>query len=58
MNGLSKGKLSFQIVICLSAIASSKADWTFEGALFISSARIKLLKIGHFFTSKLFVFEL
>jgi hypothetical protein len=36
-------------VTCFSAIASSNADCTLDGALLISSANTKLEKIGHFF---------
>ena len=39
-------------MICRSCIASSDADWTFAGALFISSAKIKSEKIGPFFIEK------
>jgi hypothetical protein len=48
-------KVSSQIVTCFSAIASNKADWTFDGALFISSANTKLENIGHFLTENSFV---
>gem|GEM_PF-777883 len=56
--GVSSLKVLFHILTCFSAIASSRADCTLEGALFISSASIKFVKIGHFFTSNSFVFGL
>ena len=46
-------KVSSPIVTCFSCMASSNADCTLAGALFISSAKTKFAKIGPFFTEKL-----
>ena len=45
-NRPSSGKVCSPMVTCRSCMASSKADWTFDGARLISSARMKLAKIG------------
>ncbi len=45
-NGLGSGYEVSPMVTCFSCMASRRADWTFAGARLISSARMRLLKMG------------
>ena len=47
-NGFGRIYVSSPMVTCLSCIASRRADCTFAGARLISSAKMKLAKMGPF----------